>query len=58
MKRIATSEPLETLAVFGSGALVKTPSGRYEFQGGSPADRAEAIEWVSMFAHEIIVATN
>jgi hypothetical protein len=58
MNRIAMQEPVETLAVFGSGALIKTPGGKYEFRGGTSIDRAEAIEWVSMFAHKIIVATN
>jgi hypothetical protein len=58
MNRVIITEPVETLAVFGSGALVKTPSGRYEFHGGTPYDRADAMEWVSMFAPEIVVSVN
>jgi hypothetical protein len=30
MNRITMTEPVEALAVFGAGALVKTPNGRYE----------------------------
>jgi hypothetical protein len=58
MNRVTMTEPVETLAMFGGGALVKTPGGRYEFHGGTPSDRADAIEWVSMFVPEIVVSTN
>jgi hypothetical protein len=58
MNRITVTEPTETLAVFGSGALVKTVSGKYEFHGGTHGSRIEALEWVSMFAPEIVFGVN
>ena len=48
----------ETLATFGSARLVKHLSGKIELLGGSPADRAEAREWCSLFMHEAVVASS
>jgi hypothetical protein len=39
---------------FGAARLVKHRNGQHELIGGSTADRAEAFEWVSLFAHEIV----
>ena len=39
---------------FGEAKLVRRPDGKYELIGGSSADVAEAKEWVSLFAHEIV----
>ena len=39
---------------FGPAKLVRRPNGQHELIGGSDADRADAFEWVSLFAHEIV----
>jgi hypothetical protein len=39
---------------FGAARLVKHRNGQHELIGGSTADRAEAFEWVTLFAHEIV----
>ena len=39
---------------FGEAKLVRQPDGKHELIGGSTADVAEAKEWVSLFAHEIV----
>ncbi len=39
---------------FGEAKLVRRPDGKHELIGGSVADVAEAKEWVSLFAHEIV----
>jgi hypothetical protein len=45
----------ETIATFGTGTLVKTRSGSFEFRGGTENDHADAKEWASMFMPEIVV---
>jgi hypothetical protein len=42
------------IATFGNARLVRQPDGRYELQGGSPADCTAAREWCSLFAPEIV----
>lgn len=39
---------------FGGARLVKHCNGQHELIGGTTADRAEAFEWVTLFAHEIV----
>ena len=39
---------------FGGAKLVKHRNGQHELIGGTPADRTDAFEWVSLFAHEIV----
>lgn len=39
---------------FGQAKLVKLPNGQHELVGGSDTDRADAFEWSSLFAHEIV----
>ena len=39
---------------FGTARLVKHRNGQHELIGGTTADRADAFEWVSLFAHEIV----
>ena len=39
---------------FGQAKLVRLPNGQHELIGGSDADRSDAFEWVSLFAHEIV----
>lgn len=55
LKRIETRfRKTETLiARFGTARLVRTDQGRYELRGGTKEERLCAIEWVSMFLHEV-----
>jgi hypothetical protein len=39
---------------FGQAKLIQLASGQHELIGGSDADRADAIQWASLFAHEIV----
>ena len=39
---------------FGSARLIKHRNGQHELIGGTTADRSDAYEWVSLFAHEIV----
>lgn len=42
------------IASFGRARLVNRADGHVELQGGSPADRTEAKEWMSLFMHEAV----
>lgn len=46
------------IATFGQAALVKRADGGYALAGGSPEDRIEAQEWISLFAHEVVPEKN
>ena len=43
------------IASFGQARLVSNASGRVELLGGSPADHAEAREWISLFLHNAVL---
>jgi len=51
---IATRNSGRVVQQFGAAQLVKHRNGQHELIGGTTADRAEAFEWVSLFAHEIV----
>ena len=42
------------IATFGNARLVRHLDGRHELQGGSATDCAEAREWCSLFAPEVV----
>ncbi len=42
------------IARFGRAELVSRADGRVELRGGSPADRTEAREWISLFMHDAV----
>ena len=44
----------EAVASFGQATLHRRGDGRYELHGGSPADRADALEWASLFQHDAV----
>ncbi len=46
----------ETVASFGTATLHQARNGRYELHGGSAADRADALEWASLFQHDAVFA--
>lgn len=46
----------ETVACFGTATLHRARSGRYELQGGSASDRADALEWASLFQHDAVIS--
>jgi hypothetical protein len=39
---------------FGNAQLIRQANGQHELVGGTDADRADAFEWSSLFAHEIV----
>jgi hypothetical protein len=41
---------------FGEASLLKHANGKHELIGGSAADIADANDWVSLFAHEIVLS--
>jgi len=43
------------IASFGQASLVTKTTGRVELLGGSPSDRAEAQEWISLFLHDAVL---
>ena len=44
----------EVICQFGEAKLVRLPNGKHDLLGGTDADRAAALEWVSLFAHQIV----
>ena len=40
---------------FGEANLLKHANGKHELIGGSAADIADANDWVSLFAHEVVI---
>ena len=53
-KLIFTRHRTKVVRQFGQAKLVKLPNGEHELIGGSDADRTAAVEWVSLFASEIV----
>ena len=43
---------------FGQGQLIRLPSGQHEFIGGTDADYLAAIQWASLFAHNLVFKMN
>jgi hypothetical protein len=39
---------------FGQAKLIQLANGQHELIGGSEADQADALQWASLFAHEIV----
>lgn len=44
----------ETIATFGAARLVKKLDGKIELIGGTGKDHADAREWCSLFAPEVV----
>ena len=44
----------QAIAAFGAARVVKMADGGHELIGGTADDRADAREWCSLFAHEIV----
>jgi hypothetical protein len=44
----------QVIRQFGTAKLMRRTDGQHELIGGTDADRHEAFEWVSLFAHEIV----
>jgi hypothetical protein len=44
----------ETIATFGAARLVKKLNGKIELIGGNANDLADAREWCSLFAPEVV----
>ena len=50
----ALNFPPTTVARFGTARLVRLFDGPYELGGGTPEDRADAHEFCSLFAPEVV----
>lgn len=48
----------ELVVVFGSARLFRLAGRRWELRGGTPAERAEVREWISLFLPEAVVSTR
>lgn len=49
------------IAWFGTARLLRDRKGIVELEGGSPADRQTALEWISLCFHEVaprVVSAN
>ena len=46
------------IAAFGTARLVKKSNGRHELIGGTPVDHAAALEWCSLFHHELVFSSS
>jgi hypothetical protein len=60
-KHIRTNDTRNIIAWFGTARLLRDRKGIVELEGGSPSDRQVALEWVSLFLHEVaprVVAAN
>jgi hypothetical protein len=44
----------QVIRQIGGAKLLRQSNGQHELIGGTPADRQAALEWVSLFAHEIV----
>ena len=51
---VSNEKPAQIIQAFGGAKLVKHANGKHELVGGSPADIADAKDWVGFFAHEIV----
>jgi hypothetical protein len=47
----------QIIATFGTARLVRKPDGRHELIGGTAYDHADAREWCSIFAHDLIFSS-
>lgn len=44
----------EVLAVFGRAEVVRLEDGGHALLGGTPNDRTQAREWISLFGHDVV----
>ena len=44
----------QVVCKFGKAKLIRQANGQHELVGGADTDRADAFEWSSLFAHEIV----
>ena len=51
---IPSHEQHEVICQFGEAKLVRLLNGKHDLLGGTDADRAAALEWVALFAHQIV----
>ncbi len=50
----ASQQGRRVIASFGAARLVKNPDGRIELIGGTADDYADAREWCSLFANDVV----
>lgn len=54
MLRLFQRSEKRVIATFGSARLLEDRRGWLEIAGGSPQDRSEAMEWISLFRHDAV----
>ncbi len=55
MKMNRMINPARILRHFSHARLIQREDGKHELAGGNDVDYTEAKEWVSLFAHEIVL---
>jgi hypothetical protein len=56
MQSNTTSENCGTvIARFGGAALIEHPEGSHILTGGSRDERGDAMDWISLFMHEVVL---
>jgi hypothetical protein len=53
-QRLGWGNRPQVVAIFGSARLIRQIDGRYDLLGGNAADCADAREWCSLFAPEVV----
>jgi hypothetical protein len=50
----APQQDCQVIASFGAARLVKKPDGKIELIGGTAEDNADALDWCSLLAHDVV----
>lgn len=56
--RLNNDNPGRIVRNFGEAKLIKHSDGKHELIGGTAADIADANDWVSLFAHEVVLTRS
>jgi hypothetical protein len=51
-------KPGRIVRKFGEAKLIKHADGKHELVGGTASDIADANDWVSLFAHEVVLTRS
>jgi hypothetical protein len=58
VRRMERQEKAKVIARFGSAHLVRRIDGALELRDGTPCQKVEACEWISLFSHEALLHTG
>ena len=45
------------IATFGAARLIRKPNGQHELVGGTRDNHADALQWCSMFHHDLVFSS-